>query len=952
LLRQESSPFIGREHELAFLTERLGAAQRGEGGVVLVGGEPGVGKTRFVMQVALRAKTEGWRVLIGSAYDTDGMPSYLPFIEALQSYVRTCPVEELRVQLGDGAADVAMLVRDVRRVLPEVAADVASPSPNERYHLFESICQFLLAIAGASPPGLLLCLDDLHWADPSTLLLCQHLARKLSSDRVLVLAAYRDEEVDRTPALLDLLAEIAHGSLGHRITLSRLNVEETTALAADLAGVTPARPVAQAIFDQTQGNAFFAGEVIRQLRDSGGDLADSRLVRTDWSITEGVRHVIGKRLLHLESETRQLLEAASVLGERFSLELLSTSAALATTALVSALEEATKAGMLQEEAIGYKFGHPLIRRVIYEQLSLPRRRSLHLAAGEATESNFSEDIEPHLSVLAYHFHIGAAPGNYAKVLDYATRAGDRAIEVFAYEEAARMYQIAIEALQSERSTSGADILADLHLKRARAFGAITMWAEARRALESALPLLSVDRQTERAELFTDLAIACLWTNETTRGQQYAAAAKALAEGLAEDILTGAIAATARLQFSDGAIQASRESYQDAINRSRGARISRLDQLLPAHAHLLYLTGNYPAAIDQALKCIDVSREVNDFSSLVYALGDLGLSLAASGRYDDGLQALDEAQSAGREYGLTTFLARACGMRAGPYLDLSDYRQAEQLAEEALDVGRSFDFESTVVSAGIDLLLCHSQTGEVGKAEVLLREVVEDAAAAADIHGWLWKLRLAQARAQIALARHQWREAMDIASESSELSRAKRRTKYEVAASMTRGQALLGLGRKGDALKELRHAVQIARPVGDPAMLLRASAAVLSIEPDAILASEAHTAVDSILKSLSHAEMRRTLEESEPVRLVLSFQKSRGGASASRVSTYPKALSDRKIEVFRLIVQGKTNREIAAALVLSERTVQRHIADLYREIDVRNRAEATAFGINQLGLPSV
>ena len=940
--------FIGRERELAVFKECLAAAKHGEGSCILVNGEPGVGKTRFATEAASLAQTEGWRVLTGHAYDSEGMPPYLPFIEALQSYVQECPIEDLRSQLGQGAVDVAMLVREVRWRLPEVIESTPSTPQIERYHLFESICQFLESIAHASPSGLLLYLDDVHWADPSTLLLCQHLARRLSRVRILLLAAYRSEEVERAPSLLEFLAELARYRL-ERIALSRLTPEETQDLALDLTGVTPTPGVAQAIFEQTQGNAFFAGEVIRQLHDYGADLTDAGLVRTDWRISEGVRQVVRQRLSRLRPETRQLLEAASVLGERFGAEILPTVANLPGPDLAPVLEEAIQAGMLQEEPAGYSFRHPLIRRVIYENLGLQRRRDLHLAAAEAVEAASIEVVAPQLSVIAHHFH-ESLPASQQKALDYASRAGDHAVEVFAYEEAARMYQLAIDALQSLPDKSNADLLADLHLKRARAFAAITMWAEARHEFEAALPLLSAGRMKERAELLSDLAITCLWTNQTSMGQQYATEAKALAEaGLEDEILTAAVAATARLQFSDGQIEASVASYKDAIQRSRGQRIHRVDQLLPAYAHLLYLRGDYPAAIEQATACIEVSRQTNDFSSLIYALGDLGLSLAASGRYDDALVTFEEAESAGSEYGLTTFLARVRGMRAGPYLDLFNYGRAAQLAEAALDFGRSVDFQSTVVSAGIDLLFNYTQTGDVGRAESLLGSVAAEAANASDIHGWLWKLRLAQARAQIALARRDFREAMDLAGESAELSSRKRRTKYEVAALVTRGQALLGLGRKRDAIMELRGAVQIARPVGDPAMLLRASGALLAAEPDEALATEARSAVEVIIKGLTRPELLRPFEESDTVRLVRGLQKSRGGAASSRVSAYPKQLSDRKLEVLSLIAQGKTNHEIAETLVLSERTVQRHIADLYRSIDVRNRAEATAYAINRLGL---
>ena len=146
------TPFVGRQRELDALLARLGTAGGGNGGVVLVAGEPGIGKTRLLAELAGQSRPHGWQVLTGRAYESEGMPPYLPFAEALRDYVRGCPPDILRPQLGDGAAEVALMVREVRSRLSELPASPALGAEDERYRLFEAVCDFLLAIAADLSP--------------------------------------------------------------------------------------------------------------------------------------------------------------------------------------------------------------------------------------------------------------------------------------------------------------------------------------------------------------------------------------------------------------------------------------------------------------------------------------------------------------------------------------------------------------------------------------------------------------------------------------------------------------------------------------------------------------------------------------------------------------------------------------------------------------------------------
>jgi predicted ATPase len=205
------SPFVGREKERAALSERLESAGQGEGGVVLVSGEPGIGKTRLLGEFAEHARVAGWLVLSGRAYDTAGMPPYLPFVEALRQQIRARSKEDVTAALGDSPA-VVELLPELRPKAPPGTAGPTLSAEAERFRIFEDVSHFLLRLTDLSP-GVVFLLDDLHWADRSTLQLLLHLTRKLAGTRLLVLVAYRSEGVARSPACLPIWRESAWTSV-------------------------------------------------------------------------------------------------------------------------------------------------------------------------------------------------------------------------------------------------------------------------------------------------------------------------------------------------------------------------------------------------------------------------------------------------------------------------------------------------------------------------------------------------------------------------------------------------------------------------------------------------------------------------------------------------------------------------------------------------------------------
>jgi tetratricopeptide (TPR) repeat protein len=441
---QGSRSFVGRDREMAELVAGLEDAIGGRGRLFLIGGEPGVGKTWLVEQLAGHATNLGTRVLWGRCWEGGGTPPFWPWGQVIGALADDRDEQTFASWLGaTGTAQVAQLVPGLADRLGTASIPEAPSHESDasRFYLFEAVTGLLRRAASAQP--LVLVFDDLHAADEPSLLLLQFLARELHGVRLLVVGTYRDLVAERFPGIGEAVGELVRE--GQLLNLRGLDLGAVKALIETLSGVVASPARVAAVHDTTEGNPLFVREVVRLLA------AQAALERPGQAvpIPGTIRAVIGRRLAPLSSDAVQVLSAAAVIGREFDLELVGPACELPVERILAALSEAVALGVAEEPGTveGYRFSHSLMREVLYERLPIPVRIQLHQRVGEAIERVYGTGAGAHIAELARHFGEVAAAGEAAKALVYARLAGERAMGMYAYEEAAAQYQRALQALR-------------------------------------------------------------------------------------------------------------------------------------------------------------------------------------------------------------------------------------------------------------------------------------------------------------------------------------------------------------------------------------------------------------------------------------------------------------------------------------------------------------------------
>jgi AAA ATPase domain len=430
-------PLIGRERELQELRAALDAAVGGSGRVVLLGGEPGIGKTRLANGLADEAESLGLPVWSGRGWEDGSAPAFWSWNAALRRWGDRVGYQAVAGPAASCGAELAHVFPVLRDLLPAIPPMESGDSDGARFRLFDIASRFLGAVAG--PTGLVVVLDDVHWADRPSLKLLEFIAAGLTDTRLLIVATYRDTEVRREDPFCTTLSRLMREPSTRRLQVGGLSAAQCARWIALAEARGDATALGEALHRETNGNPFFVGEIVNLLAAEEGQGAGWDAQR----VPHGVREVITRRLDRLGSECRASLEVGALVGDTVDAETLAD--VLGETPLADHLERAVHDRILVEDEVPgqYAFAHALIRRVLIDELLPSTRRTWHARIAAALERRAMRS-EAMTTELVRHLAAAGTPEALCKAFDHACRGGEQAARGLGWEEAVRLYEIALD----------------------------------------------------------------------------------------------------------------------------------------------------------------------------------------------------------------------------------------------------------------------------------------------------------------------------------------------------------------------------------------------------------------------------------------------------------------------------------------------------------------------------
>jgi DNA-binding CsgD family transcriptional regulator/tetratricopeptide (TPR) repeat protein len=962
-------PFVGRARELAMLATLMPWAEDDGRRVVLVGGEAGSGKTRLVREFGAAAATDGALVLYG-ACDAVVHAPYGPFVDALDHLTRVVDPAELRAALGTTGGELTRLLPDLAVRTGEPAAPAGADPDTERHRLHTAVTDLLTGVSRERP--VLLVVEDAHWADGATLSLLRHLARAGGRARLLLLATFRDADVP--DALSETLADLRRSDDVVRLRLRALSDEEVAEFVQRAAGGAADAGVselAQAISDLTAGNAFLVCEVWRALVDTevvelvDGTLRLSRPL-AELGTPDSVREVVARRLAHLRPETSDLLELAATAGAEFGLVVLRLAADTSETALLEALDEAVRSGMIEElpsRTLAYRFTHELVRRALYDGLTAVRRAELHLRVGEALER-----AGPHsgrrLADLAHHFAAAAPLGGAERGVRYSVEAARAAAAALAYDQAVEGLSLALE-LGTGEPAERAELLLELGAARHRSGRSVDALAAFAEAAEIAGALGDPEILARAAIGYED---AC-WRPVIT-------------DPVAVELLERAADALPRTpsQLRVLVLGGLARALQIRGDQARGAEV-RADAVAMARALgdraalATVLVGSYwsrgTLAPEEVLAMLTEARD------LAGEIGDIDLRSEAMNWRIAALVSLSEIDAAREEIGAVRATAERTAQpfhlhvseHSGSAIALCQGRlaDAEAMAQRSHEWSRLLTGRDASGVYGIQMFSIRREQGRLGELAPVVRLL-----AGGQDHDGPWRPGLISLLAELGMEDEARRELARVAATGLEEFRASlwlasltyltdataalgdpamAELLYPELAPLAGRNVMVGhvvacygaadrqlgmlaatLGEWDRAATHFERALALNREMGALTWL-----AHTSYEYGRMLLARGAGGRDRAAALLGEAEGL-----AERIGMAALLARAREIETARPPQGLPDGLSFREVQILGLVASGMSNREIGAQLFISEHTAANHIRSILRKTGCANRTEAASY----------
>jgi tetratricopeptide (TPR) repeat protein len=727
------TPFIGRDEELERLRGLYAEAAAGRGKLMVISGEPGIGKTRLAIEIAAIASAEGANVMYGRC-DEDTLVPYQPFVEALKQLVDAVPSADLAETLGIAGGEISRLIPDIRRRLPGLAEPIQGDPEGERYRLFEATAVLLRTAAARRPTVLVI--DDMHWADKPTVLLLKHVLRALSASAFWIIGTFRESEVSRDHPLAAMLADLRNEQSFDRIPLDGFGQAEVTEMIQAVAGSIPPPTFARALHSETEGNPFFLTEILLHLRETGtleAFQADrpGEAALDEMEIPESIRDVIVRRLSRLSDDANTLLSVGSLVGREFPLDVVSHVAEMGEDQLLRAAEEAVVAGVIDEDAARpdrFMFSHALIRETLLQELSSSRRVRLHHRIAVAIEELHANELEPHLAALSLHLLNAGQQGDLQKAIVYSRRAGERAAGQLAYEDAANCYRRALDALAltqvadeslrgrlllllGESQRKSGDPGAKTTLKEAT--DAARMGAAASVLADAAL-LYAGPIQASTAVLRADQSLEISLLEE-------AAALLSPEDPLLVRVLARLAVALFWVFRRDDSLVLSERALGLA---RRGTDPAALSAALSAHRYATWAPGNALERLEGAREIQRLARKAGDREQELEAISWMLMDLIELGDGPAANESLDAYVGLAQELKQPRYVGMGRQFLALREITEGRFESGGALAQEAMEIGQQIQNPDAMSWFAAQMVVIWRATGALKQFESAIRDAVE------------------------------------------------------------------------------------------------------------------------------------------------------------------------------------------------------------------------------------
>ena len=724
----KETPLIDRVEEKGLLKAASDTAVRGEGGVVVLYGEAGIGKTRLTRELRAHARSRGMQVLYGrcpALFRIESVPPYVLWREVIRDYLQVCTPEQLQSAVGYYPSEIYKIVPEIKQKL---AAFPESPplSPEmERERLFEAVSQFVENISKTAP--LVVVLDDLQWCDQSSLLLLHYLARGVYRDSILLLGAYRDIEVEEKHPLFPVLTDLKRAQLLQSVRLKRFSLDEVSEMIKRILWQDEVpREFCKLVYEKTRGNPFFVEEVMQSLKEEGIIYPYGVEYRfkeiSEIEFPETVRSVLQARLGRLDDESQQVLTLASFIGNDFTFEALRCVTGLEESRLLEVLERMMEKRLLKCRVVRGEdtcaFSDVLVRDVLYESVGPLKRRKLHGVVGCALEKAHAKDMDEHLGELAAHF---LECGDKDKALDYFLKAGEKAEQVYANSEATSYYQSALGLLKEkevnvQEKARVLEVLAGIQ-ELVGEFDACL------KSLDEALLLRQQLRENANvARLSRKIAHVWVMKGDSAKAKEYMGKAQEILEALPErvelaSLYIGMADMFWRSMELPKAVALAEKALEIAKKLSANEIIASSYMMLGS----IILMNDRKKAVECYEQALKVALDNGNMKAAVAAYSFLGNPATGEGDREKCLEYAHKGYELAKKVGAVSGQAFIGGHLAGIYAGMGDMDAALLLGEESVALNRKSGNLHFLELSLIGLGQFYTTLGEWDKSEKLLNE---------------------------------------------------------------------------------------------------------------------------------------------------------------------------------------------------------------------------------------